>query len=98
MSVSGKIVIAVLVISYLTAFIALVIGAGAEGRIAAAPALVLSGWGLFGHLITLDDDIPGEWSNPEGSKKVWRNSLVELLVKLLLFVAALYLFVALSDS
>jgi len=24
----------------------------------------LSAWIAFGHLITLDDDMPGEWSNP----------------------------------
>ena len=26
-----------------------------------------SAWAFFGHLITADDDIPGGWSNPDGS-------------------------------
>ncbi|MBY6189325.1 hypothetical protein KUV22_02740 [Microbulbifer agarilyticus] len=39
-----------------------------------------------GHLITLDDDMPGEWSNPEGDKSVWHSSLVVLAIKFLVFV------------
>ena len=46
----------------------------------------LVAWIAFGHLITLDDDMPGEWSNPEGDKKLWRSSLVILAVKFLVFV------------
>ena len=54
-----------------------------------APALVGSGWAAFGHLITLDDEYPGGWSNIEGSKAVWRASLREMLAKLGLFVVLL---------
>jgi hypothetical protein len=43
-------------------------------------------WVAFGHLITVDDDMPGEWSNLEGDKKIWRSSLVTLLFKFLAFV------------
>jgi len=46
----------------------------------------LAAWMALGHLITLDDDMPGEWSNPEGDKKLWRGSLVGLAVKFLVFV------------
>lgn len=47
----------------------------------------LSAWIAVGHFITLDDDMPGEWSNPEGSKKLWRGSLAILAVKFLVFIA-----------
>jgi len=62
---------------------------GFSGGVAFAiglPALLASGWAAVGHLITLDDDHPGEWSNPEGIKGVWRASLLEMLAKLGAFV------------
>lgn len=46
----------------------------------------LSGWAAFGLLITLDDDMPGEWSNPERSPKIWRRSLIEFAVKFFIFI------------
>ena len=49
--------------------------------------LGLLGWAAFGHLVTLDDDMPGGWSNLEGSKSLWRQSLLELAVKLLALAA-----------
>lgn len=49
------------------------------------PALIVSGWAFGGHLITLDDDMRGGWSNPEGSRAVWGRSVVELFTKLLVF-------------
>lgn len=49
--------------------------------------LGLLGWAAFGHLVTLDDDMPGGWSNVEGSKSLWRQSLLELSVKLLALAA-----------
>lgn len=45
----------------------------------------LTAWMVFGHLITLDDDMPGGWSNPEGDKKLWHSSLAIMAVKLLVF-------------
>jgi hypothetical protein len=45
----------------------------------------LTGWAFFGHFITIDDDMPGEWSNPEGSRTLWRRSLLELLAKFVVF-------------
>ncbi|QFT55389.1 hypothetical protein FIU95_12575 [Microbulbifer sp. THAF38] len=41
----------------------------------------LSVWAVIGHLVKLDDDMPGEWSNMEGSPEAWRRSRVELLIK-----------------
>ena len=49
------------------------------------PALVLTGWALFGHLITLDDDAPGGWSNPERSRRFWMRSLLTVAGLMVLF-------------
>jgi len=49
------------------------------------PPFVVAGWALLGHLVTLDDDSPGGFSNPDDSPSLWRNSLIELLAKTLLF-------------
>jgi NADH:ubiquinone oxidoreductase subunit 6 (subunit J) len=45
-------------------------------------ACAFSVWAAIGHLVTLDDDMPGEWSNMEGSSEVWRKSCIQLAVKL----------------
>jgi hypothetical protein len=50
-------------------------------EIALLPLIVLSGWAFFGHLITLDDDASGGWSNPERSAAAWRTSLIQLCIK-----------------
>lgn len=55
------------------------------------PAIVFSGWAALGHLITLDDDYPGEWSNPGRSKELWRTSLLELLGKIGVFAVLLFI-------
>ena len=46
-------------------------------------------WAFVGHLVTLDDDARGGWSNQDGSRRFWRDSLFELFVKLLILVALL---------
>lgn len=48
----------------------------------------------FGHLVTLDDDMPGEWSNPEGSKKLWHGSLLTLAVKFAVVVVLFVIIIA----
>jgi hypothetical protein len=50
-----------------------------------------AGWAAIGHLLTLDDDMPGEWSNPEGEKAFWRNSLLVLAGKFVIFITLLAL-------
>lgn len=45
------------------------------------PLVFVAGWIFLGHLMTLDDDAPGEWSNPEFRRSIWRKSILELLVK-----------------
>jgi hypothetical protein len=49
----------------------------------------LAGWAAIGHLITLDDDMPGEWSNPEREIALWRSSLVVLVAKFVIFITLL---------
>ena len=58
-----------------------------------APALIASGWAAFGHFITLNDELPGGWSNPENSRSIWYRSLGELLAKLLAFGVVLWVVV-----
>jgi hypothetical protein len=54
--------------------------------------LGLLAWATVGHLITLDDEMPGEWSNPEGSRRIWRLSVVGLVVKVAI-IGVLFLLV-----
>jgi hypothetical protein len=61
----------------------------AVGTVLSASIVILLGWAVVGHLVTIDDDMPGEWSNPAGSKSIGYRSLLELLVKVLVFVAAI---------
>lgn len=51
--------------------------------------LGLAAWVFIGHLVTLDDDMPGEWSNPNNSKNFWRSSKIELLTKFLVVLGLL---------
>ena len=53
--------------------------------IAAGPATFFLGCASMGHFITLDEELPGGWSNPEGSRKIWYLSVGELLLKLAAF-------------
>ena len=50
---------------------------------------VLSILVFAGHLVTIDDDMKGGWSNPENSTSIWRSSKFELLVKFLVVVLML---------
>jgi len=53
---------------------------------------------FVGHLVTLDDDMPGEWSNPDGSVSFWRSSKLELLIKFLVALAVLIIIILVSPS
>jgi hypothetical protein len=88
---TGKIVLGLLAASYIGSGVALLTGAHHLGTVLILPALLVSGFAALGHLVTLDDDMPGEWSNPAGSRKVWLSSLAELGVKLSAFAIALAL-------
>jgi hypothetical protein len=52
------------------------------------PIMCVSGLAIFGHLITLDDDFPGNWSNPGSNPKILKASLLQLLFEVALCAAA----------
>ena len=43
-------------------------------------------WIFAGHFVTLDDEAPGGYSNPDNSKEIWLSSQKELAVKFLVLV------------
>lgn len=62
------------------------------GKWLLAPAMFVTGWAAMGHFVTLDDELPGGWSNPQGSKVVWYGSVAEFLVKATIFAGLVWLF------
>jgi hypothetical protein len=53
-------------------------------------AVAFAGWLFFGHLVTIDDDFPGGWSNPDGVHPVpWMALAIKGLLFLVLIVAAM---------
>ena len=78
-------------ILYSTLFIAVItIGLSVFAGVAYIYTLCgLSAWIAFGHLVTIDDDMPGEWSNPEGSKELWHGSLFVVSTKFVVFFVLL---------
>jgi len=40
---------------------------------------ILLGWSSLGQLVTLDDDMPGGWSNPDGDPAIWRQARIWLV-------------------
>lgn len=89
MTVAARIVVASFLTSCVAAIAALLTGVS-WWKWLAAPALFLSGWAAAGHLITLDDDLPGGWSNPGESKWFWYRSLAEFLCKVAVFGALIW--------
>ena len=82
-----KIAYVLFMISYVSAMAASIAGLRTLGMWLGGPALIVSGWAFFGHLVTLDDELPGEWSNPEGSRRTWYLSLGELGIKSVILIA-----------
>ena len=76
-------------LSYVSAMAASIAGLEDIAMYLGAPAIFIAGWLFFGHLVTLDDDMPGEWSNSNASKKVWLLSLGELALKAIIFLSLL---------
>jgi len=86
------VILGVFVASCLSSVAAYLFNSPDFGKWLTAPALLLSGWVFGGHLVTLDDDMRGGWSNPDGSRAVAYRSLGELFVKLVVFIGVLGLF------
>ena len=89
MSPAARVVLAVFFGSCLGTVCALLAGAS-WWRWVSAPALIVSGWAAVGHLVTLDDDAPGGWSNPDQSRSFWRTSLSQLAIKASVFGAVVW--------
>lgn len=53
----------------------------------ACTIVLISTLPFIGHVITLDDDYPGGFSNQDESVEIWKSSLFQLLIKLLVIVA-----------
>jgi hypothetical protein len=92
----GAVVIGVFLASVLGFAVAFLLGARSVGNWMGGLALVLSGWVAIGHLVTLDDDMPGGWSNPGRSQALWFKSLGQLAIKVVVFVGVWWLFVTLQ--
>ena len=92
----GVIVIGIFVASVVGFAVAFLLGARTVGNWVGELALILSGWAAIGHLVTLDDDMPGGWSNPDRSRAVWSKSLAQLAIKMVIFGGVLWLFVTLQ--
>ena len=79
-------------VSALLSLASLIMGAHELGAIATIPALVIAAWLFGGHLVTLDDDYPGNWSNLDGSKDVWMQSLRQLAIKFFVLLGMAWLY------
>ena len=96
MTKGGAVVVGVFLVSVLGFAVAFLLGARSVGNWVGGLALILSGWAAIGHLVTIDDDMPGGWSNSERSQAFWFKSLGQLAIKVAIFVGLLWLFVTLQ--
>ena len=90
-STPQKVVAGLLLASLIASIVASLLHARHIAIWLGAPALILTGWTVAGHLITLDDDFPSGWSNTEGSKRFFLISLLWLLAQAAVFVGIFYL-------
>lgn len=86
MEKSQIIIITIIVVSTITGVIGRFVFQAQWGLFASLPALTITGLAAMGHLVTLDDDMPGGWSNTEEDKKFWYSSLKELSIKIIVFI------------
>ena len=77
----------VFLVSLLGALGVRLVGAQQHVLAVATPALIIAAWASFGHLITIDDDFRGGFSNPDGDPEIQRSSLAELSIKFAVLVA-----------
>jgi hypothetical protein len=75
-------------ISMLLSLAAHLLGHSAVAAFVIAPAVLALGFASAGHLVTVDDDAPGEFSNPDGDRIFWQTSLRHLIGKFSAFAAA----------
>ena len=53
--------------------------------------LIILGWSSLGQLVTIDDDLPGGWSNPDGDPVVARQATLWLAATVAAFVLVFWL-------
>jgi hypothetical protein len=56
----GYVVLGGFLVCFVSAAVAYRVGAHSVGNWIAVPALLISAWAAIGHLVTLDDDMPGD--------------------------------------
>ena len=56
--------------------------------------LGIATWVLIGHLITMDDDMEGGWSNLDRKRTIWDQSKRTLLLKFLFVILLLIILFA----
>jgi hypothetical protein len=81
--------IVLLAASVLVAGLAAALGSSRVALIALLPITAFAGLASLGHFVTLDDDAPGGWSNPDDSTATWKRSLMELGIKFAVFFTLL---------
>jgi hypothetical protein len=96
MARAARTIVGIYICSLVVAAVLYAFGARTAGTWAASPGLLLSGVALLGHVVTLDEDAKGGWSNPNNSLTVWRTSLLHLAVQFAAFLAILILVLAQS--
>ncbi len=52
---------------------------------------------FLGHLVTLDEDLKGGWSNPEGNTRIRNTSLIELAAKLIFSIVVWYVVITFPE-
>jgi hypothetical protein len=80
------VVIALITSSLLLSAAASTLSYSAASTWLGAPALLISGWAAVGHLVTIDDDAPGGFSNEDRDQRFWHESLLALVIKIVLFL------------
>jgi len=85
-----KYVIPTFIVSFLAGIAANLLGYSFLAKCIGVPALLASFWVSLGHFVTLDDDMPGAWSNPSGSRKVWYSSILVLFVKIFVLLCVVF--------
>ena len=88
-----RVVLGLFVASLAASLLASVVFDSQAARWCGMPALLISAWAALGHLVTLDDEVVGGWSNPDGSSQVWFRSLGELAVKIVVALLVAWLVV-----
>ena len=89
----AKIAIAILLASVAGSAAASILNSRVLAIMLGLPALLLAGWAFLGHFVTLDDDLPDGFSNPNGSRRFYFQSLAELAAKAVLLAAVVWLVV-----